>query len=111
MVEADLRRQVYFLRVRLAQAEATAAEHYRLAAFTAIVVMLCGWAVLSLAISGSHWFVGGPLAVLCLIWWTANRHFERREKLLSDAVAEAREAGYSVEIMRGGIHFAEPLRP
>lgn len=107
----DLRRQVWLLRVRLAHAEETAAGNYKVAAIAALIVSGFLWAALSTVLEGgpedsAHWLGAGPVALAALLLWTASQHHHAREKVLAEVMAEARVAGYSVEIMQSGIHFA-----
>lgn len=110
--DADLRREVQHLRIRQARADERSAENLKHFALAGIVAVLFGWAVLSsvlegLALSGAHWIVAGPLAILIILWWAAQRRHERLEKALADTMKEARAAGYSVELSGSWVHVAE----
>lgn len=110
--EADLRRQVCILRVRLALAKESAAGNYEFAAIVAMGFAACLWAILSSVLeggpdSGVHWLGAIPVVVAAICAWTASNHHHAKRRNLEKAVEDARAEGYSVEIQRSGIPFAD----
>jgi hypothetical protein len=112
--EAALHRQVYFLRARLALAKVNAAGNYMLAATVGTGFSACLWAVLGSVLedgpdNGVHWLGAIPVVVAAICAWTASNHHRAEHQNLAKAVEDARAEGYSVSVLRSGIHFA--LKP
>lgn len=110
--EADLRRQVSYLRVALAYARETAANHYKAIAAVTFGAVAFAWLWLTVTLEGdaeasAKTLCAGAGFLVAIGWLTAHNHHRQRRRDLAEAMDRSRADGYSVEIRESGLDFGE----